>query len=74
MRMASPSSGLATRDGCCPSEPTATRLHTISRMDAASGNLTFLGEMSNGIQRITPKTEGDGVLIAFDSAKDYLTP
>lgn len=42
-------------------------------MDAATGMFTDLGEMPNDIQRIKPETDSDGVLIAFDSAKDYLS-
>ena len=47
-------------------------------MDAATGKLLYVGEVSNKIHRINPDIKGgsgvnDGVLIAFDASKDYLT-
>lgn len=45
-------------------------------MEAKSGALTYLGEVSNKIQRFNPVAPqagiSDGVLIAFDASKDYL--
>lgn len=48
-------------------------------MDAATGKLLYVGEVSNKIHRINPDIKGgsgvnDGVLIAFDASKSYLTP
>lgn len=45
-------------------------------MDAATGHIIYIGEVANKIQKIQPDltTSGinDGVLIAFDSEKNYL--
>lgn len=47
-------------------------------MDAATGHLLYVGEVSNKIHTIQPAAQGagicDGVLIAFDAKKDYLKP
>ena len=47
-------------------------------MEAATGELRYLGEVANKIYTMKPQkiTSGicDGVLIAFDSTKQYLTP
>lgn len=47
-------------------------------MNASTGNLTWLGEFDNKVITIQPPTTGngieDGVLIAIDTSKNYLTP
>ncbi|MCM1521038.1 MAG: glycoside hydrolase family 140 protein [Muribaculaceae bacterium] len=42
-------------------------------MDAASGTLTYLGTATKDA-RHTPSDDRDGVLIAIDSSKDYISP
>ena len=47
-------------------------------MDAATGKILYVGELTNKIHRIHPEVKGgsginDGVLIAFDASKDYLS-
>lgn len=42
-------------------------------MDAATGTITYLGE-ATGTAKHTPSTTADGVLIAIDATKPYLTP
>ena len=45
-------------------------------MDAATGHLTYIGEVADKIQTFRPASSNDGVndgvLIAFDAKKDYL--
>lgn len=45
-------------------------------MNASTGQLTYLGEYDNNVLIFRPQKTGtdieDGVLIAFDSSKDYL--
>lgn len=48
-------------------------------MDAATGNLMFLGEVESKLQRVRPMQNNtgmvtDGVFIAFDADKEYLKP
>lgn len=46
-------------------------------MDVRTGYLVYVGEVMNKIQKFRPAVSGegvnDGVLIAFDASKDYLT-
>ena len=42
-------------------------------MDAATGSFTAMGDLSNAIHQLQPPTKGDGVLIAFDATKTYLS-
>ena len=46
-------------------------------MNAGTGELTWLGEYDNKVLTFRPHKEGvgieDGVLIAIDASKDYLT-
>lgn len=47
-------------------------------MDAATGTLTFMGTVDNGVHDIRlPKNAseqpGDGVLIAIDATKEYIS-
>lgn len=41
-------------------------------MDAATGALTYVGEYESEVRTFRYRGEGDGVLIAIDSTKDYL--
>lgn len=43
-------------------------------MDAATGRLAYLGEHSGGVRTFRYHGSGDGVLIAIDSAKGYISP
>lgn len=42
-------------------------------MDAATGALSYIGEASDDV-KYTPEGDKDGVLIAIDSAKTYISP
>ena len=66
------------------SQPMKIDLHKISGpkkkvwcMNASTGDLTWLGEFDNKVITIHPPTTGndieDGVLIAIDASKNYLT-
>jgi len=66
------------------SQPMKIDLHKISGpkkkvwwMNASTGDLTWLGEFDNKVITIQPPTTGndieDGVLIAIDASKNYLT-
>ena len=43
-------------------------------MDAATGRLTYLGECPSRVQTFRPRDAADGVLIAIDADRDYLSP
>ena len=47
-------------------------------MDASTGALTFLGTDGNGVQdfsldKVVTGSPGDGVLIAVDASKEYIS-
>jgi hypothetical protein len=43
-------------------------------MEAATGRLTYLGECPSRVQTFRPRDAADGVLIAIDADRDYLSP